>query len=161
MANHIYTQDEQRQWQRQLEKKNVSSNVLVCCGQEILIVKPNYKSHWTLPGGVVDKNESPKQAAARELQEETGIVADQLEFAGVSYMPGHSGFPDKLTFSFIYNCSQKPALVLQEEEIEESDWVKFDTLLDKTGKKRAFYANIQDKLVDDNFPFYSDLTIID
>ena len=32
-----------------------------------------------IPGGVVDPGESPEQAARRELQEETGYVADSFE----------------------------------------------------------------------------------
>ena len=40
---------------------------------EILIVKPTYKDYWTLPGGVVEQNESPRDACMREVKEEIGI----------------------------------------------------------------------------------------
>jgi 8-oxo-dGTP pyrophosphatase MutT (NUDIX family) len=33
---------------------------------------------WELPGGGLDENESPEQAAQREVTEETGIELDQL-----------------------------------------------------------------------------------
>ncbi|MFL5627283.1 MAG: NUDIX domain-containing protein, partial [Ktedonobacteraceae bacterium] len=36
----------------------------------ILIVKPTYRSDWLLPGGIVEKDESPRQACVREIKEE-------------------------------------------------------------------------------------------
>lgn len=33
---------------------------------------------WTLPGGGVDKNETPEQAAIREVKEETGFIVKSL-----------------------------------------------------------------------------------
>jgi len=43
-------------------------------------VKP--PAHWSLPGGRVEKNENPEEAAERELYEETGVVAEILGLAG-------------------------------------------------------------------------------
>ncbi|MER8040286.1 NUDIX hydrolase [Streptomyces hydrogenans] len=41
----------------------------------ILIVEPNYRDEWTLPGGTVesDAGETPRQAARRETAEEIGL----------------------------------------------------------------------------------------
>ena len=33
----------------------------------LLIVKPNYRDGWLLPGGMVELNESPKRACQREI----------------------------------------------------------------------------------------------
>lgn len=39
----------------------------------VLIVEPTYKRHWEIPGGAVERGESPREACARELKEELGI----------------------------------------------------------------------------------------
>jgi 8-oxo-dGTP pyrophosphatase MutT (NUDIX family) len=160
--DHIYSTNEQRKWQQQLPKKNLSAHILVRYQQKILMVKPSYKNHFVFPGGIVEESESPQQAAIRELGEETGISVSgyDLRFAGISYTPPHSDFPEKVTFSFLYDCQEAPKLILQQDEIQMAEWVAMSDILEKAGKKRALYANIQDMLHKNLLPFYCDLTLI-
>jgi len=46
----------------------------------ILVVRPTYTNEWMLPGGRVERGETPHQAAVREAREETGldVVPDRL-----------------------------------------------------------------------------------
>lgn len=59
----------------------------------LLIERKNepFKGKWALPGGFVDIDEEVEDAAARELQEETGMTAVPLEqmrtFSGVGRDP--------------------------------------------------------------------------
>lgn len=39
----------------------------------ILLVESTYKSLWEIPGGVVEQNESPREACTREVTEELGL----------------------------------------------------------------------------------------
>lgn len=43
-------------------------------GGRVLIVKPTYKPGWELPGGAVERDESPAAAARRETHEELGLT---------------------------------------------------------------------------------------
>ena len=36
-------------------------------------MKPNYRDHWTLPGGICEFGEAPHAGCAREVAEETGL----------------------------------------------------------------------------------------
>ena len=46
----------------------------------ILVVRPTYSNEWMLPGGRVERGETPHGAAVREAREETGldVVIDRL-----------------------------------------------------------------------------------
>jgi 8-oxo-dGTP diphosphatase len=60
-----------------------AASAAVFRGGKVLIarrVKP--PALWSLPGGRVEKNEDPKDAAERELYEETGVEAEILGLAG-------------------------------------------------------------------------------
>ena len=58
-----------------LPRVPASSGALIFDGDgRLLILKPNYKKGWTIPGGQIDSNgESPWDACRRETQEECGL----------------------------------------------------------------------------------------
>jgi 8-oxo-dGTP diphosphatase len=42
-------------------------------GGDVLLVEPTYKAMWEIPGGQMQVGETPREACARELQEEFGL----------------------------------------------------------------------------------------
>lgn len=55
---------------------------------EVLCVKLNYGSgNWTLPGGHLEKYESPIEGVEREILEETGFVAEVENLVGIYSAP--------------------------------------------------------------------------
>jgi len=90
----------------------------------LLILKPTYKSGWTIPGGVMEADgESPWEACQREVREETGIAVSRGRLAAMDFRrprPGRAG-----GIRFLFDCGQVSdgALAdvkLQPEEISES-----------------------------------------
>ncbi|HSR85267.1 MAG TPA: NUDIX hydrolase [Streptosporangiaceae bacterium] len=61
-------------WHASLPGVVVSAAALIGDGAGgVLIVKPNYRDHWTLPGGICEFGEAPRAGCAREVTEELGI----------------------------------------------------------------------------------------
>ncbi len=42
-------------------------------GDRVLLVKPNYRDHWSLPGGICEHGEPPQAGCRREVAEELGL----------------------------------------------------------------------------------------
>lgn len=74
------------------------------------------------PAGGIDAGESPEIAAARELAEETGLVAGRLEYLGGFYTC--PGVMDEIAHMFIgHNCTPLPNPPCGDED-EEIDLVR-------------------------------------
>lgn len=65
----------------------------------ILLVKELADGGWTLPGGWVDLNESPRRAAEREVWEESGFEVRAVRLLGV-YDRNLHGFPVQFFHSY-------------------------------------------------------------
>jgi ADP-ribose pyrophosphatase YjhB (NUDIX family) len=60
----------------------------------VLLVDPTYKDGWDLPGGMVEANESPRAAAARELGEELGLTVPLGRVLAIEWAPPHGPVGD-------------------------------------------------------------------
>jgi 8-oxo-dGTP pyrophosphatase MutT (NUDIX family) len=66
-----------------LRPTTIGVKMLLFDSQQVLLVKTRYSSRWSLPGGKVNKMETPRAAAIRELAEETGVSISKCRFMGV------------------------------------------------------------------------------
>lgn len=98
--------------------------VLLESGGEILVVKSWLgRGLWQLPGGGIKRNETPVDAAVRELFEETGIRIDSQnlkEIAGGIWKTDLLGFNYTIFFGQLDN---RPAIKLLRPELSASVWI--------------------------------------
>ena len=84
-----------------LPRKRMGSAVLLRDrDNRILLVEPTYKDYWELPGGVVDADESPYDAAVRELNEELGLSSTPRRLLAVDWVPPRAGHTEGVMFVF-------------------------------------------------------------
>ena len=81
--------------------KRMSAGALIFndAGQ-LLLVKPHYKDHWSIPGGIIDKEESPRQACLREVEEEVGIKLESVKFLCIDWVSTKDDKDENLQFIF-------------------------------------------------------------
>lgn len=89
---------------------------------EVLIVKPNYRPDWSLPGGILEEGEPPHAGCAREVREEIGLDLTPGELLVVSWIAPDDDRPRPMV-AFLFDGGTIPVgtkIVLQEEELD--DW---------------------------------------
>ncbi|MFI1223277.1 MULTISPECIES: NUDIX domain-containing protein [unclassified Streptomyces] len=87
----------------------------------VLLVEPNYREGWALPGGTVesDAGEGPRQAARRETAEEIGLDLAPGRLLAVDWTRG-VGRPPIVAYVYdggVLTAGQLAAIRLQEEEL--------------------------------------------
>jgi 8-oxo-dGTP diphosphatase len=110
----------------------------------LLILKPTYKSGWTIPGGVMEADgETPWQACRREVREECGIELTTGRLACMDFRrprPGRVG-----GIRFLFDCgaladAELAGIALQAEELSAHQFVDLSialTLLRKPIRRRV------------------------
>jgi 8-oxo-dGTP diphosphatase len=78
-----------------------------------------FVGQWALPGGFVEPNEPPGDAARRELREETGVEVEDLLHVGGFGAPGRD--PRGWTVSFAYLALMPPDRVAEQTIMAADD----------------------------------------
>ena len=89
----------------------------------LLILKPTYKTGWTIPGGVMEADgETPWEACRREVREECGIEVHGGRLACMDFRRPKPGRPGGVRY--LFDCGPigdhaLAGIVVQPEEVSE------------------------------------------
>ena len=116
--------------------KEYSAGGIVIKETNILIVLVNRKDAkvWTFPKGHIEDGETPKDAALREVFEETGIrcrIIDEKEFFVNNYTferRGNKIF--KTVYWYLMEPVEESGKIPNQNEISETKWVSLDEALE-------------------------------
>lgn len=136
-----------------LPKMAGSSNVMIENQRgELLVVKANYKSYWSLPGGWIDKGESPLQAAVREISEEIGyeIGAGEVDLERVIHRHSSVTTTYQFVFRLLKTIPDSTKFELQAVEIDAYDWVSKDDVLNSKDQ-RDYNRSVESWANNDSF----------
>ena len=82
---------------------------------EVLFVRKR-KSKWNLPGGTVERDETPLQAARREMAEETGLAFDELRYI--------AEFREDKVIHYLFEARKAASKPRPCNEIDACRWIK-------------------------------------
>lgn len=102
-----------------------ASLVVLCFGQSCLMVLNRFHHGWELPGGMIEPGESARDAAFRELAEESSQRPAALEFAGTAqtwYAPAQQ----RERLAIYRGHIDAPAPFTPNDEMSASTWWNLD-----------------------------------
>ncbi|MBI1833760.1 MAG: NUDIX domain-containing protein [Candidatus Andersenbacteria bacterium] len=108
---------------------------LVYDDPKLLLVNTKSTGKWFFPGGAIEKGEKTEEALRREVQEETGIILNELSFFTFKesffyYEPHNQGYH---SFNLFYiatpkNMESQPIENDQTDEADRYEWVDAKSL---------------------------------
>ena len=118
---HKFTLEHFKSWSETLDRRMSSAVIILEDADNTLLIKATYKTHWTFPGGAVDPGESPKEAAIRELKEETNIDVnpDDVRFGWVVTRSSRVAMSYQFIFRAPLNKSMLDNIKLEESEVDD------------------------------------------
>ncbi|KZB79677.1 NUDIX hydrolase [Amycolatopsis regifaucium] len=108
---------------RLAERVTVPASLVVAVhAQAVLMMFDSRRRQWELPGGMREAGESPREAAIRELGEETGIQGVDLSFAAVAEFDLTK--PERRELLTVYRVQLQlvPRLTVNDEALDFRWW---------------------------------------
>ncbi len=113
-------------WYASLPTVYVSAGMLITdAADQMLIVKPNYRPHWGIPGGIVEDGEAPHDGATREIAEELGLDLPAGDLLVVDWIPAE-GVRPRAVLSYLFDggtIDGQATIRLQKEELDDAQFV--------------------------------------
>ncbi|ANN21964.1 DNA mismatch repair protein MutT [Amycolatopsis orientalis] len=99
-----------------------ASLVVVLHASTVLMMFDSWRKQWELPGGKRESGETPRQAAVRELREETGI--QQVDLAFVALAEFDLVNPERRELLAVYRVQLQvvPRLTVNDEALDFRWW---------------------------------------
>ncbi|WP_344891502.1 NUDIX hydrolase [Nonomuraea antimicrobica] len=117
------------EWYASLPTVHVSACMLLTDDADhVLLVKPNYRSYWAVPGGIVDDGEPPHLCAVREVGEELGLQVRLGALLVVDWAPPLGDRPrPMMNFIFDGGIITDPSRIrLQTDELDAAQFWPWD-----------------------------------
>jgi len=107
----------------------------------IAVVRLRKRNEWVLPKGKLDDGETPRQAAEREVREETGHDVSVHEFLGT--LVYEFGGRSKVVHYWRMQTSGGPSYALM-DDIRAVDWLPLEAAVERLSRshEQAFLANV-------------------
>jgi 8-oxo-dGTP diphosphatase len=95
---------------------------------QVLLVKPNYRTYWAIPGGMVDAGEAPHECVSREVAEELGLDISAAALLVADWVPPQGARPRVMTnYIFDGRTIQDPqAIRLQHDELDDAQFFTWE-----------------------------------
>ncbi|WP_442601188.1 NUDIX hydrolase [Paenibacillus sp. KN14-4R] len=113
---------------REIVKHPGAVAVLAIHDNKMIVVeqyrKPLEKNQVEIPAGKLDPGEEPHAAAIRELQEETGYVADSVKYLSSFYTS--PGFADEILHLYVADQLSEGTVNLDEDEFVDCEAITLE-----------------------------------
>lgn len=150
----MYNRNHVKRFLRERVARPASAGVIVENSKgEVLVLKAHYKPYWSFPGGWIEHDQTPREAALRELEEETGIILAPNDIVFDSMVNRISDIMQ--SYQFIFRAVaplelKANEITLQANEIDTWKWVSRQDVLEE---KESFGGAVQSWALKDTDPY--------
>lgn len=128
-----------------------SAGIILVYGptKEILVVQ-HRAGHWSFPKGHLEGTETPREAAMREVREETGLVAAIRDIPPVMeiYRFEKDGVPIEKKVSYYLGAVATKEVALQHQELSDYMWFSYSDALERLTYSKHVLAQFKSNFVD-------------
>ena len=118
-------------WQLLSRPHNHGALVAIWHQQRLLLVQTSYRHGLGLPGGGLERRETARQAAVRELAEELGLTVSPQELLDPWQITETSARGKNTVTIFVLRPAREPAIQLDGLELVAGHWLTTEVALSR------------------------------